>query len=400
MEHLYGGFPGHNFASTLSSDNKTWFMVANSAPHKFYIGNGTWNDFEFSQPLTNKTGLRAATDPASGMIYVINGLSTNGSYSMLQYDIATDTSSSIPMDPRMVGLSDSAVVWSTARRSMLVHGGVLSDSGEVQQGLYEFDPDEGVGKWTLLSDKGDIPGPRRGHCLVPAYGGSKMILFGGLAKPELGHHVSGGIYSLDILTLIWTKLTDPGELFARAYHACAVSNDMFVSWGGSDSYLHAINDNVTLVYNLKKNVWQTSYSPVPEEGLAEPPFGEEPFGVSSSVLQAAIIVTVIGCTGIVLVFGYIFCRRKQRRRKPFSAQSAGSMAADHRRGSSRSISTREHPFLSLEALETGEPDNGFPMSAVGLQQEQQLPHLAPKRIQYTPTTTTRMLHRSPTLERV
>ncbi|KAF9947721.1 hypothetical protein BGZ72_010343, partial [Mortierella alpina] len=98
---LRDGSRGHNFASTLSSDNKIWFMVANSAPHKFYIGNGTWNDFEFSQPLTNKTGLRAATDPASGMIYVINGLSTNGSYSMLQYNIATDTSSSIPMDPRM-----------------------------------------------------------------------------------------------------------------------------------------------------------------------------------------------------------------------------------------------------------------------------------------------------------
>ncbi|KAF9938451.1 hypothetical protein BGZ67_000174 [Mortierella alpina] len=219
MEQTYDNFPGYNFASALSSDNKTWFMIANATPYKFNIDSATWTDFKFSLPLTNKTGLRASTDPVSGMLYFANGLFINGSYNMLQYNPTTDISSAISMDPRMFGLSDSAVVWSTARKSMLVHGGVLSNSGEVQQGLYEFVPNGGNGTWTLLSEQGAIPGPRRSHCLVPAYGGSKMILFGGFVKPVLGHHVSSGIYSLDLLTLTWTKLTDPGELYARAYHA-------------------------------------------------------------------------------------------------------------------------------------------------------------------------------------
>ncbi|CAO3566135.1 unnamed protein product [Mortierella alpina] len=306
---LLDGFPGNTFASALSSDNRTWFVVANSTPHKFHIGNGTWTDLEYLSTLTNETGLRAATDPVSGMIYFANGLSINGSHSMLQYNLTTDTSSAIPMDSRTMGLSDSAAVWSTARGSMLVHGGIFSGSEEVQQRLYEFDPNgdhgENIGKGTLLPDKGDLPGPRKGHCLVPAYGGSKLILFGGFIEPQLGQHVSSGIYSLDVNTLTWTKLTDPEERYARAYHACAVSNDMFVSWGGADSKLNALRDNTTLVYNLKTNVWQTFYSPLPEEGDAN-----ERFSNYSSLSLAVIASIVAGSMGNGLVAGYVLYRKR------------------------------------------------------------------------------------------
>ncbi|CAO3566136.1 unnamed protein product [Mortierella alpina] len=319
ITHLYDAFADYNFASALSSDFKTWFMLSNSTIHKFDLASAGWSDFAPSQYLSNKSGLRAATDSVTGMVYVPNGFFANGSYSMLQYSPNAGTTSSIPMDPELVSLSDSAVVWSTARRSMLVHGGLRTDQGEIQQGLYEFVPGEDGGKWTLLLDKGVKPGPRRGHCLVPAYGGSKMILFGGFKQPWLGERVTSDIYSLEMATLTWTSLSDPGERYARTYHACAVSSDMFVSWGGADAFSNAIseNNNVTLVYNLKKNVWQTTYSPVPEQAGSVP------------ISLAAICGIAAGSVGVVLAMGYVEYRRRQYLSKTPSPPSAASVAKDH-----------------------------------------------------------------------
>ncbi|KAF9957581.1 hypothetical protein BGZ72_001671 [Mortierella alpina] len=259
---------------------------------------------------------------------------------MLQYSLATSTYNSIPMDPTMANVSDSAVVWSTARSSMLIHGGMRSSPWSLEQRLREFVPDEGNGKWALLSDKGDIPAPRRGHCLVPAYGGSKMILFGGLT--ESGEVASSGIYSLDIPSLSWTKLTDPGVRFARGYHACAVTNDMFVSWGGSDGHGNAISNNVTLVYNLKKNIWQATYSPAPEEGEWIPPYNEP-----SSLSLTAIIGIAAGSIVIVLIVGYVFYRRRQRQRKHLPVSSSSSVVAVHMDAKAR---IKRDTFQSLKSL--------------------------------------------------
>ncbi|KAF9569224.1 hypothetical protein EC968_002632 [Mortierella alpina] len=354
IEQLYDDFPGYDIANTLSSDNKTWFLIANSTLHKFHVVNATWTQLTFSPSLTNKKGVRATTDPGSGMIYLVNGLSSNGSSSMLQYNLTTDTSNAIPMDPRMYSLSESAVIWSAARSSMLVHGRVFSNSGEVQQALYEFVPDDGVGTWTLLTDKGDMPGPRKGHCLVPAYGGSKIILFGGFRQPALGEHATSGIYSLDMKTLTWTWLGDPGERYGRAYHACTVSNDMFVSWGGADVNLGTIINNVTLVYNLKKNIWQTSYSPAPEGDYPE----------ESSLLSLAAIIGIIAGSIVIALVGYVLYCKMQRQSKPFSNSSAGRLAGDRVPcgGSSHGISIKKHPFRSLEALEIGEIETGCPVA--------------------------------------
>ncbi|KAF9286091.1 hypothetical protein BGZ68_003252 [Mortierella alpina] len=361
MEQLFSDFQGYNLASTLSSDNKTWFMIANSTPHKFFTGNGTWLTGNSSTSFTNKGGLGAATDPATGLIYVINGFSNNGSYSMLQYSLTTGTFNSIPMNPLMVTLVDSAVVWSTVRKSMLVYGGWRSGEGTLLQGLYEFVPDGGNGVWRLLPENGDTPVARKAHCLVPAYGGTKMILFGGFLG--VGDRVSSDIYSLDMPTLTWTKLTDPGEPYARAYHACAVSNDMFISWGGADKNWNVTRNNPTLVYNLKKNVWQDTYSAKPEEGEWVPPLHDNP----SSLSLAAIIGIVAGIIGIVLVVGAAIYYKKRRQCKPLSVSSAGG-------GSSADTNIKKDTFESLKSFKSLSDDgteSGHLMSAVGVQHKQQ-----------------------------
>ncbi|KAF9986824.1 hypothetical protein BGZ75_001371 [Mortierella antarctica] len=368
IEALRDDFQGFNIASALSSDNKTWLIMANAIPHKFRIDNGTWSQDPSYPSFTAKGGLGAATDPETGLIYVINGFSTNGSSSMLQYNLDTRTSYPLPMHPALVTLSDAAVVWSKVRKSMLVHGGWgYSYPPSLLQGLYEFVPDGGYGTWTLLLDKGDRPEPRKGHCLVPAYGGSKMILFGGLLGS--GERAASDVYSLDVKTLTWSKLTDPGELYARAYHACAVSNDMFVSWGGSDSTYNVTNTNVTLVYNLKMNVWQDTFSPQPQEAVSVPPY--------SSLSLAAIIGIVAGIIGIVIAAGYVVYRRKQRPCEPASVSCADSVAADHSLGggyiNSPKTSTKKDLFrpFKFKAPNSNGKDTGHLLEAVGVQHKQE-----------------------------
>ncbi|KAF9957582.1 hypothetical protein BGZ72_001672 [Mortierella alpina] len=66
VQRLTDGSASYNFASTLSSDNRTWFMISGSIPYKFYTGNATWSQLPTSTFFTNSGGLGAATDPVSG----------------------------------------------------------------------------------------------------------------------------------------------------------------------------------------------------------------------------------------------------------------------------------------------------------------------------------------------
>ncbi|KAF9079317.1 hypothetical protein BGX27_006617, partial [Mortierella sp. AM989] len=109
--------------------------------------------------------------------------------------------------------------------------------------------------WRLLSVKGDIPSPRRSSCFVPAYQGTKMVLFGGLTTSEV---TLGDIYILDVATLTWTRGPDGGPTVARFESACAITNDYFISWGGLNLDTRVIT-TTTVVYNIKTATWTTNF---------------------------------------------------------------------------------------------------------------------------------------------
>ncbi|KAF9356472.1 hypothetical protein BGX26_005205 [Mortierella sp. AD094] len=165
----------------------------------------------------------------------------------------------------------------------------------MMRSLYEYIPNSG---WSLLSDTGDVPPARKSHCMVPAYGGSKMIVFGGIDQSGA---VLGDIYSLDMATLIWTKGNDGGPAVARADAVCAVTNDLMVVWGGCDSKIEALSNGATAVYNLKQNIWQSTYTPLPDPDPATPPST-----ASSSKLEAIIGGIFGGVAVIALTLGLLF----------------------------------------------------------------------------------------------
>ncbi|KAF9340903.1 hypothetical protein BGX26_008829, partial [Mortierella sp. AD094] len=72
------------------------------------------------------------------------------------------------------------------------------------------------------------PGDIHGHCMVEAYNGSKILLFGGttINGPSVG-----SIYILDVNSMSWTKGPDADSSQNREQMACTVAGDNFVAWG-------------------------------------------------------------------------------------------------------------------------------------------------------------------------
>ncbi|KAG0309189.1 hypothetical protein BGZ98_004714 [Dissophora globulifera] len=203
FKKLADDFSDYKYASALMSDNQNWFLLSNQTAHKYTMGNDTWSVIGTSGNVNNVQGLGAATDPSAGLIYIVNGWQDNGTISMQQYNPANNQIGVQPTQPTLAGVVSFAVAWSTVRQSLLVQGGTTITTNTLQRGLYEYVPNSG---WTLLSDTGDVPPARKGHCMVPAYDGTKMVVFGGIDQSGA---TLGDIYFLDVATLPSTPAGTP-----------------------------------------------------------------------------------------------------------------------------------------------------------------------------------------------
>jgi hypothetical protein len=109
--------------------------------------------------------------------------------------------------------------------------------------------------------KGPIPTPRKASCLVSAYGGTKLIYFGGYTKDRV--ELRPEIFLFDVATLTWTSGTIPPQKDQRGAAACGVSGDYFITWGGIGSHDEAGLKDTTAVYDMKTNLWTSSYVAAP-----------------------------------------------------------------------------------------------------------------------------------------
>ncbi|KAG0292699.1 hypothetical protein BGZ97_005525 [Linnemannia gamsii] len=303
FRQLASGFPSEGATSALYNNKHTWYLSSNQSIAIYDIQKNAWGQALRCNNSNPDFDMVAVADPINNSVYVVNGWQADSNMSnpinTMKYDEATGQISpagnSVPMN------GGFAAVWSTKRSSILVHGGFNKAKTVLQRALYEYIPI--TEQYTPISDKGDIPPPRYGHCMVEAYGGSKIVLFGGVTDLS---PTSADIFIFDVATLTWTQGQTGDSTVGRVYAACAVTNDMFVAWGGATRLNN--NFNVvkipTVVYNLKTNgngAWQKTYSP-------------DSVVVAPSHV-AAIVGGVIG--GVFLIFFmvgvFVVYRRKQRK---------------------------------------------------------------------------------------
>ncbi|KAG0367362.1 hypothetical protein BGX24_003267 [Mortierella sp. AD032] len=174
--------------------------------------------------MNPSSGFLAVTDFTTNQVYIVNGWreptmsitaptagDPGGGMSpdvvtpeppaplMMRYDGATGAVSSMGAGSKFEVVKDGFTgCWSSLRNSFLLHGGFAGYPLVYQKTLYEFIPSNP--KYTTISDTGAAPSARYGHCLVEAYNGTKMVLFGGQGQSSA---VLSDIYILDVEKMSW-----------------------------------------------------------------------------------------------------------------------------------------------------------------------------------------------------
>ncbi|KAK3839953.1 MAG: hypothetical protein J3R72DRAFT_476137 [Linnemannia gamsii] len=342
---LAEGTAAMGITTALSNNKSVWYSFYSGSVSRLNINSGTWEPFGKLANLNAKDDLPAFVDPATNQLYVVNGYydPSRNFASSARYD-ASASSPQLLSDPQKVELLGAfTATWSTVMKVALIVGGFTSTIGTpiAQNTMYTYNPILPIGD-LLQAVKvfGTIPTARYDHCMVEAYNGTKMILFGGYGA---GKYLDD-IYILEIATMKWTKGTSGGPTVARRRASCAVTNDLFVAWGGAVedpavSSMTAVGQNITIVYNLITNQWQDTYSPdpyvpPPPPTVTTPPKsgtgggggggagGAVPTGADGEPLKTSMpTTTIIGIAGgvaafvLVVAIGFaIFCCRRRRQR--------------------------------------------------------------------------------------
>ncbi|KAG0199173.1 hypothetical protein BGX28_007520 [Mortierella sp. GBA30] len=273
------------------------------------------NPFMTAGSVMNKPGLKAVVSPSTGFVYVPTGQDTN----MLVIDPSRRTASQIPMPAANImspAVTYYAAVWSNARNSILIYGGTAGLVGNPN--LVEFEPVAAT--WRRLDTTGPSPGDIAKHCMVPAYNGTKLVVFGGLT---ISTQVPlAAIYSLDVASLVWTKGADVDPTQRRSNMACAAAGENFVAWGGDTNGMNMNSFIKPIVYNLRTNQWTDQFtlgSPATNTGTGATSTSNPTDSTSApksppsgDVNRAAIGGGVGGAIVIVVVVFCVFKRHKSK----------------------------------------------------------------------------------------
>ncbi|KAG9071543.1 hypothetical protein KI688_005755 [Linnemannia hyalina] len=209
-------------AMTATKDSKkliVWSTFTGLSTYDYVTSVWTNNTLGHLNPDVFGGQMSLALDPTTGLIYVPGRV--NMGAGMLVYDPVTANTDVVPMYPvTMLSFLNmgNSFVWSELRKSFLYFGGFnqVEDSTVFNQYMFEYQPS--TYNWTLIPTEG-VQGQLASHCMVPAYDGTKMVVFGGW-KPVIGG-------------------SDPVLIYSRVD-----TKDQYVS---------------TLIYNLKSNQWVDQY---------------------------------------------------------------------------------------------------------------------------------------------
>ncbi|KAG0235100.1 hypothetical protein BGX31_004351, partial [Mortierella sp. GBA43] len=318
FEELSNSWASQLEPSTISPDGKEWIMFIGGHIYAMNLAT-TMSRHVMDLPDIPRAGM-AVVEPETGLIYVPHGI--NGL--MLVVNLSGNNYTTYPMPTPLDNSIFYSVAWSVSSRKLFFMGGDNQDAKR-SFNLFSYTKSR---PWLDLSQstKGPTPSARSYACLVPAYGGSRLVLFGGFDLSK--NDQLGDIYVFDVDTLTWTKGPDTATKDRRHASACAVSGDHFISWGGIGSSNYALM-TTTLIYNLKTNQWTTSYiAPPPTAKFAKdpvsPPSSQVPEGLSDSSTSRGVIigVSIFGAVAAALLATFGYRCGSYRRRVLESANSS------------------------------------------------------------------------------
>ncbi|KAF9093097.1 hypothetical protein BGX23_003661 [Mortierella sp. AD031] len=340
----------HSMSVSKDHTNLYFWDPFNTGWSTFNFAKRTWANFTLPPGTTNRIGIKSGVDYNTGIVYVPAAFA-NGTQ-MIVNSVGTGylNPSVMPTTLMPAPIYHETFVWSSVRGTFLHYGGKTmfgTESGNPY--LNEFSPTVG---WSRVQTTGPTPGDISGHCMVPAYNGTKMVVFGGT---DLHENSSGNIYILDVQSRRWEagKPVNPNQ--ARCNMACAVAGDSFVAWGGDNKRVNM--DATPIVYNLKTGEWTTQFYRVTPDG------GSLPAPTPGAQGGSNIAAIAGGAAGGIVLGGIVAFLLIRRRRQNNAKGHAGTGDGD------------QEPAKPSEKTETpsagpSTPPTSVPVSA----QAQSLPH--------------------------
>ena len=243
---------------TMTNNGEDLFVLSRGTGYVYKVKSDSWSVFQ-NNKFPDESGDNSpaiAADPATGFIYIPQyGTEWSGEIVVLAVDIRTKTVNSTQFPVKDFDSFELAA-WSAHLKAMLVFP-------LVNISPYTFMPSE-IGKSTkgwgdLYILKQQPEEVVLWDCVVPAYGGSKMVLLG---KNNVNDN--GVIYILDVVKRTLKGAPATGFL---GIGACAVTGDQFIVWGGDNG---SKQSNETRVFNLKTEKWVTSYIAPPRPTTTSP----------------------------------------------------------------------------------------------------------------------------------
>lgn len=252
---LPNGIYDYRFPNTLLDDGISWFIVSNKTWFTYNINTGSITQRAPLNSYSSLLGLSAILDRGTGEIIIPNGNSVSATttttlfISLLNLSTRTDSQTVL-----VSGLVRYSLAWSQSSQKAFLFGGVTPTG--YSGSLFQYSSSNG-GTWSPITVAGG-PSPRESACMVPAFNGTKLILFGGSATLDVA---LSDVFIFDVATGTWAPGTDAGPGGARSAHACAVSGDALIVWGGYATIGTRLPPvNVIAIYNLTTNLWGNTFN--------------------------------------------------------------------------------------------------------------------------------------------
>ncbi|KAF9348307.1 hypothetical protein BGX34_002557 [Mortierella sp. NVP85] len=299
----------------MTNNGGDLFVLTGAAGYVYNVASNSWRLFSNPNFAIDAWAL-TAVDPATGIIYFPNaGMDWSGKDVVLALDLngGKVSTSGVPAIDTDV---PQACAWSVSLKGMLVFSGVFDPT--IMNPAKMNTASKG---WSVLATAG-VDGTPNWNCAVPAYGGTKIALFG-------NDFQKGVVHVFDSAKRTYTKGVAAPSIIRDS--ACAVTGDQFIIWGGM------VNEKPTdtiLIFNMKTNKWITSYTAPPRNTTAttttlvsltsgpsqtssvpSPSGTQQPNAHSSSgetKLVTIIVIVVVVLMAFILGLIFAFFRRTKR----------------------------------------------------------------------------------------
>ncbi|KAK3815177.1 MAG: hypothetical protein J3Q66DRAFT_389059 [Benniella sp.] len=314
-------------ACTMANNGEDLFALSEATVYVYNVRSDSWTTFSSDKIPAKEIDGSAAADPETGLVYIptfddrFRSFDRNNN-SVLEVDIRAKTVNTIIL-PTVDVRSFAVAAWSTPLKSMVA----------LQYGIFDpqtFAPSEinSLKKgWGTIISKDHDQWFGGWECMVPANGGSKMVL---LASEYKGYDPVveyGAIYVFDMVKHTWKRPVTT----TFWSNACAITGDQFIVWGGRND--NKTFTNATLVFNVKTEKWVTSYIAPPRPSTTAtkisnisqlPPTSTQhtPFSTNSpnlndtsssdkKLVTIAVIITGV-CLAIIVTAIFVYRRSLKR----------------------------------------------------------------------------------------